>query len=503
MPEHQKDYDVVILNGRVIDPDSGLDAVRNVGISRSTIAVVTEKSITGKETIDASGLVVAPGFIDMHHHNCAVPFGEKLALRDGITTPLELEAGVSPVAEWYDRIAGKCRTNYGATVGTIPARERTFNSKYKTVFAGDIIYDLMAAPSQSNSSGAWSTQVPTADEMDQISEILEQGLKEGAIGIGHCAGYMVGGSTTQESIRAQELVGKYGRGVLIHARFSSQMPPTSGLLGFLEQMAAQEVYGGGLLLMHMTAQALSESQRALDLFDAARAKGISIMGEIYPYDFGGTIVGADYLHPDNYGPNMGRKISDIIETSTVTPLTNERYDELIKTAPTTNVMFYNATMETVCKSLAHPTTVVGSDAFPYVLKSDGSAALDWDIPFEDVNGHPRSAGTHAKFLRMVRERQIDIPLSLAIAKMTSMIADFLAENGIDQMKNKGRIQEGADADITIFDPDTVTDNSTMADGGLPSTGIPHVLVNGVVVVQDSVNLDDVFPGRPIRAPISA
>jgi hypothetical protein len=138
----------------------------------------------------------------------AVPFGEKLALCDGVTTPLELEAGVSPVAGWYDSLVGKCRSNYGATVGTLPTRERTFNPKYKTVFAGDIVYDLLDAPKQSNSSGKWSTQVPTEEEIGKIGDLLDQGLKEGAIGVGHCAGYMVGGCTTQESLQAQELAGK-------------------------------------------------------------------------------------------------------------------------------------------------------------------------------------------------------------------------------------------------------------------------------------------------------
>jgi hypothetical protein len=170
-----------------------LDAVRNVGINGGTIEIVTDQPITGKETVDATGLVVAPGFIDMHNHNSGVPFGEKLALCDGVTTPLELEAGVSPVTGWYDRLAGKCRSNYGATVGTLPTRERTFNPKYKTVFAGDIVYDLLDAPKQSNSSGKWSTQVPTEEEIGKIRDLLDQGLKEGAIGVGHCAGYMVGG----------------------------------------------------------------------------------------------------------------------------------------------------------------------------------------------------------------------------------------------------------------------------------------------------------------------
>lgn len=496
-------FALVIAGGRVIDPESGLDAVRNLAIDNGKIVAVTDQPIGGKEAIDATGLVVAPGFIDMHHHNAGVPFGEKLALRDGVTTPLELEAGVSPVGKWYEALAGKCRSNYGASVGTLPVRERTFNPAYKTVFAGDAVYDLLAAPQQSRTSMKWSTQVPTAEQVGQIGGMLDDGLREGALGVGHCAGYMVAGCTTQESVLAQQMAGQYGRAVFIHARFSSQMPPTSGLLGFLEQMAAQEVYGGGLVLQHMTAQALADTERALELIDAAIDKGISILPEVYPYDYGGTIVGADYLHPDNYGPNMGRDYKDIIETATVTPLTKERYEELLRTAPTTNVMFYNATEETVHMALAHPATVVGSDAFPYVSKQDGSPALDWDTPYDSVNGHPRGAGAHARFLRLVREKKIDIPLPLAISKMTDKIAAFLQQNGVAQMARKGRLQEGMDADIAIFDPARVMDNATMKDGGLPSTGIPYVVVNGVVAVRDSATVDGIFPGQPVRCGVGA
>ncbi|MEL6768004.1 MAG: amidohydrolase family protein [Pseudomonadota bacterium] len=491
-------FDVAILGGRAIDPETGLDAVRNIGVRDGMIAIITPDPIQGRETVQADGLVVAPGFIDMHHHNAGVPFGEKLALRDGVTTPLELEAGVSPVGDWYASLEGRCRTNYGATVGTIAARERTFNPSYRTKYAGDVLYDLVGSPQDTGASMKWSTEVPTDDELQQIAGILEEGLREGAIGIGHCPGYMVAGCTTAESVKAQELAGKYGRATYVHARFSSQMPPTSGLLGFLEQMAAQEIYGGGLLLMHMTAQALGDTARALELIDAARKAGISVLPEVYPYDYGGTIVGADYLHPDNYGPNMGRDYSDITETATVTPLTKERYDELVRKAPTTSVMFKNATEQTVYMALAHETSVLGSDAFPYSMKSDGSVVLDWETPFDAVNGHPRGAGSHAKLLRLVREGTVDIPLPLAIAKMSTMIAQFLEQNGVAQMARKGRLQESMDADITLFDPETVTDNATMRDGGLPSTGIPHVLVNGVTVVRGGETVDDVFPGRPIR-----
>ena len=131
------------------------------------------------------------------------------------------------------------------------------------------------------------------------------------------------------------------------------------------------------------------------------------------------------------------------------------------------------------------------------MKTDGSAVLDWDIPFDAVNGHPRGAGAHAKLLRWVREGKVNIPLMLGLSKMTYMIARYLEDNGVPQMADKGRIQVGKDADIAIFDPDKVQDNSTMRDGGLPSSGIPYVLVNGTIVVRDSVNVENVFPGKPI------
>ena len=232
--------------------------------------------------------------------------------------------------------------------------------------------------------------------------------------------------------------------------------------------------------------------------DNARDKGIQVLAEVYPDNFGGSIVAADYLHPDNYQKNMDRDYKDIIETANVTPLTKERYEELVATAPSTSIMFYNATEETVYQALAHPNTVLGSDAFPYTVRDGGATAVDWDTPYNAVNGHPRGAGAHARLLRLVREKKIDIPLPLAVSKMTYMIAKFLADNGVTQMARKGRVQEGSDADLAIFDPGTVTDNSTMQDGGLPSTGIPYVVVNGTVVVNNSEVLKDVFPGKPVR-----
>lgn len=489
------DFDIVIQNGRVLDPETNSDQIANVGIKNGSIIAITTDTISGSETIDASGLVVCPGFIDMHHHNSGVPFGEKLALRDGVTTPLELEAGISPVEDWYEALKGKCRTNYGASVGSIPVRERVFNNAYRTRFAGDFLYDLMAGGA--NTSMSWSTQRATTDQLAEFERLMTKGLDEGAIGVGHAVGYMVSGCSQQESLTCQKLAGQNGQSVFLHGRFSSQMPPTSGILGTCEMMAPQEVYGGGLVIQHMTAQTLDDTAAALDLVNRARSAGVPVLAEIYPYDFGGSIVSADYLHPDNYGPNMGREYKDIIETASMQPLTKDRYEELVKTAPGTGIMFYNATIETVHMALSDQDTVLGSDAFPYNLRSNGEVAMDWDTPFDAVNGHPRGAGSHARLLRWMREGTVDITLMNAVGKMSFFIAQFLQENGVPAMAKKGRVQEGADADITVFNPDTVTDNATMKDGGLPSSGIDWVLVNGVVVVREGHNVDDVFPGQPV------
>ena len=495
---YAKEYDLVILNGRVMDPESGLDEVRNVGVKDGKISVITKKNIKGTESIDASGHVVAPGFVDGHHHNVVVPFGRRLALRDGVTTPLELEVGVLPVDKWYASMEGKSATNYGATASIMSAREFTLNPKFKSE-TGRSLYDLEDAKA-SGASMNWSTTVATDAQIEEILAKVEKGVKQGALGVGAPIGYMVDGISQRETYGAQVIAGKYGLLTGLHGRFSGQNRSASGMLGTDEMLGAVLAGGGGLIVQHMTAQCLDLSKYCLEMIDKAYANGNQVIAEIYPYSYGATIVAADYLHPDNYKNNMGHTYSDIVETATMKPLTKERYEYLIKNAPFTGVTFKNASEQVVAETLAHPTVIVGSDAFPYTAKSDGSIVYDWDTPFDAVNGHPRGAGTHALVLQMVREKNL-MPLMLAISKMSYSYAKFLQDNGIPQMANKGRIKVGADADITIFNPDTVKQVATPANGGLPSEGIPYVVVNGTVVVKDSKVLKDVFPGQPIRNPV--
>src|ERR1700738_1018824 len=114
-------YDIVIASGRVMDPESGLDAVRNVGISGGQIRAISSEALKGKQTIDAKGLVVAPGFIDLHEHG-QEPRNYQFQARDGVTTSLELEAGTDDVDRWYAAREGKSLINFGVSIGHIPVR---------------------------------------------------------------------------------------------------------------------------------------------------------------------------------------------------------------------------------------------------------------------------------------------------------------------------------------------------------------------------------------------
>ncbi|WP_224484421.1 amidohydrolase family protein [Robertkochia aurantiaca] len=490
------EFDLVILNGRVMDPETNLDTIQNVGVLDGKIALITEESISGKETIDATGHVVTPGFIDIHSHISDFPFGQKLSLRDGVTTPLDMEAGAYPVDAWYAKLEGRSQTNYGAAVSAAAVREILANPNYKSNTAS-ILLDAFDPHNESGFNMSLTNFLPTSEQIDEMEVMLEEGIKQGALGLGAVPGYMTRGTTSRETIMWQRLMGEHGLSTVLHGRFSSQMPPTTGILGTQEMLASVAAYGGGLYVSHIHQQALNYTPTALDLVKASKNNGLNTVAAIYPYWQGATVVGADYLAPDNYQKNMGRSYEDIIEVATMKPLTKERYDELLKSQPGASVIFGGVKEEIMLQALADTSTLIESDAAPLSITETGELALDWSTPYEATQGHPRGAGSHAKALRLVREKNL-MPLMLAISKMSYMQAKFLQDNGVEQMTGKGRLQEGADADITIFNPETVTDNATMAKGGLPSTGIPFVIVNGTVVVKDSKVLEGVFPGKPVR-----
>ena len=228
--EASGDYDVVILNGRVMDPETKTDKVLNMGIKDGIIKTLTDKKIEGKETINAKGLVVAPGFIDTHIHGIT-KLGRKLLLLDGVTTGLTMEYGVLDVDKFYDE-RKKWRGNYGATVSLNHARMKVLDH----IDAQDDIGWIKGMKDAEKHGSLWSTKIPSPEEEKQIMAILKKGLDRGAIGVGMALGYEPVGTPAMEVYQAQKLAGSYGRLTAAHTRFGSGLPPDEFVIGGDELM---------------------------------------------------------------------------------------------------------------------------------------------------------------------------------------------------------------------------------------------------------------------------
>ncbi len=497
----QLSYDLAILNGRVMDPESMRDTVANVGIKDGRIAAITSESISAGAVIDATGLVVAPGFIDTHFH-AVDPFATKLALRDGVTTGMDLELGALHVGEWYDRKAREgWQVNYGTTAGLNLVRMAVHDPE--AAIAGPI--DFSNAPSyldkaaQDGVSG-WSVTRSTIDQMNAVMEILDEDLRQGAIGVGIGAAYMATGMTSYEMFEAQRAAARYGRLASVHTRYHlSSETPTEAPIAFDEAFANAMLLGAPLLMAHDNDYGWWEIEEKLQL---ARTKGLNMWSEHYPYDAGSTVVSADFLQPSIWEATYGYRYEDTVyDPLGDTFLTKQDYLSLVKSDPGRSiVVFLPPRKDWMAYWLTIPHMTVGSDSMAGV-GVDGTH-LPWDADYVAYAGHPRTAGAHARTLRMGREQ--GVPLMFSLAQLSYWSALHLGAAGLEDMRERGRVQVGKIADLTLFDPETVSDRATYKAGenGLPSTGIPYVIVNGVVVVRDSEVLD-VKPGQPIRYPVEA
>lgn len=497
-------YDVVILGGRVMDPETNFDAVRNVGIRDGRIVSITESSIEGAEIINARGHVVAPGFIDGHQHGTD-PFSRKVNLRDGLTTGMDYEAGARDIGKWYADALGKTQANYGMVVNAAYARIAVLDGPEiagQGNDAGDLFATVVnAAGAKAQQEGrkpGWCCTVASQQQLHEILAILDEGLRQGAAGIGIPVGYMKAGITSSEMFQYQQLAGSYGRLSNAHARFAGILPPTEAALGIQEMLSNAMVLDAPFMAAHLNS--IQDWEFTIPLINAAQSRGAKVWGEVYPYAAGSTIASTEIISEDQM-PSMGITYGDVANLDG-TRWTKAIYDDVRKKDPGRPIIIYNNPVEDIAKWLAMPGVVVVSDGMP-VQDNEGNY-YPWDSPYEGKSAHPRSSGTRARVLRMVREQKI-MPLMEAISKMSYLHAKYFEElAGISQFRSKGRLQEGADADIVVFNPDTVTDNSSYkpGEGTLPSTGIPYVLVNGVTVVRDSEVLP-VFPGEPIRFPVQA
>lgn len=451
-------YDVAINHGRVIDPESGLDAIRHVGIRGGAIAVLSETPLQAKRVIDARGHVVAPGFIDLHQHGQNDENYRVKAL-DGCTTALELEIGVQPVGRWYAEREGKALVNFGASVGHPGSRMAVMKD-----------------------TGVWLPKdnavirEATAEEQKAIRGLIEQGLKEGSLGIGF--GFNYTPKAMQEELQhVFQLAAKWQRPGFIHMRYGSHGDP--GVAASLHEVIAYSVVtGASVHVVHLGASSTTKFPLAIAIVEAALKRGVDITVESYPYVAGMTRIETAIFDP-GFRERLGLDYKDMLWVATGERLNANSFEKYRREGGL--VATFTNTEEMIEKNIAHPLVMIASDGI-----------------LENGLGHPRAAGTFARVLgRYVRERKI-LSLPEAIRKMSLMPARRL-EAMAPAMRNKGRIRPGADADIVVFNPDSVIDRATFEKPGLPSEGIPWVLVRGTVVVDGGRVVDGVYPGEGIRA----
>lgn len=485
LPVIAADYDLVINNGRVMDPETNLDGIRNVGIKEGRIAVITEDQIVGTETIDATGLVVAPGFIDGHQH-CVEPYAYRLMVRDGRTTIMDLEIGAfgDKLDEWYKRREGNSPINYGVAVAHEFARAAVLDGfkDWKYLNTPDAFYSRI--------SDGWSKTRPTLEQGNEILKIMDEGLRQGGIGIGSTLGYMREGVSAREIYELQKLSGLYGRQISIHFR-RTPGNDADEVNGIQEMLANAAALGTPAIAAHFNNPGYNLVH---ELLVGMRGRGYNVWGEIYPYAAGSTALNAVFLEPEVWVKTLGYKYEETLQdVATGEFYTEKTRAEMLKKEPTRPVIVYKMPEEAIVDWIRLPGVAIGSDGMP-LLPDEG---LEWDTPYDDLpNTHPRFAGSFAKVLRLAREN--NIPLMQAVAMTSYNYAKPLGDLGLKSMQVRGRMQKDMVADITLFDPETVTDNATYEKGTLPSTGIPLVIVNGIVVMKDSEPLKAFNAGQPIR-----
>jgi N-acyl-D-aspartate/D-glutamate deacylase len=457
-------YDVVIASGRVMDPESGLDAVRNVGIIGGKIRAISVDPLQGKTTVDAKGLIVAPGFIDLHEHG-QEPKNYQFQAHDGVTTSLELEAGTADVAGWYAKREGKSLINFGVSIGHIPVRMKELHDASGGMLA----------------TGDAAHRAATPAELAQMRADMENGFRQGALAEGMGVNYTPG-ATRQEIVEMFRIAAKYGASVHVHLRYAGIKEPTTGVAGLEEVLAAAVATGAPLHVVHITSMGLKFTPDLIAMVEGAQRQGLDVTTECYPYTAGSTALESAIFDP-GWQENMGITYKDVQWAATGERLTAETFETYRKKGGI--VVIHSIPEEAARTAVANPIVMIASDGMPIT----GSKV------------HPRGQGTFSRVLgHYVREEKA-LDLMTALRKMTLMPAQRL-EKRAPVFKDKGRIRIGADADITVFDAARVVDKSTYEEPLRYSDGIQFVFVNGVAVLKDGQLVEGVFPGRAQRAPIS-
>jgi N-acyl-D-aspartate/D-glutamate deacylase len=493
------EWDTVLRGGRVIDPESGLDGVADVAIGGDRVAAVGPDLGPGRAEHDVAGLVVTAGFVDLHSHAGTIA-ALRLQALDGVTTALELEAGVSPVDAAYRAAAAEGRpVNYGFAASWAMAR--------MAAVAGTTVDGRLDTFLANIARGEWQREATPA-EVTAVLGLLSADLAGGALGIGVLLGYAPAAAPA-EYLRVAALAAEAGTPTFTHARDIIELAPQTRADGAEEIARAAAETGAHMHYCHVNSTSQRHIDRVLGVIGRAQAAGSRVTTEAYPYGSGMTGIGAAFLAPERLGERDLTPSSLTYARTGERIASEERLRELRRDDPGGLVIIElldeadPADRELLLRSLTFPGAIVASDAMPLTWAGPAPDPLAWPLPAGAVT-HPRAAGTFARSLRLLTRnteglaggRRLALPDALS---KCSLLPARVLQDRVPEMRRKGRVQAGSDADIVVFDPAAITDRSSYADGTRPSAGIRHVLVNGTFVVRDADIVPDALPGRAVRA----
>ncbi len=462
-------YELVIANGHVMDPESGFDRVANVGISGDRIAAISEQPLRGKKTIDASGLIVAPGLIELHTHG-EDSLNYQYRAMDGITTMLDTERGTVDVDKWYADRNGKTLVNYGISAGHSPARVQVVGGEYHGF----------------HFTGPARTDNATPAQIEQIASLVRKGLARGAIGVGLMLFYTPG--ATEDEVRkmfevAAEVPGAAGYVHLRYAGLGTTDKP-GGVAALDEVLNLSKQAHAPLHVCHVSTSGLAATPKLLEMIAAAKAQGQDVTTEVYPYTAAMSGINSTWFDP-GWQETLGISYDKLQWPATGEFLTEKTFRKYQKENPGDEVIIH----------------AIPEGAFEAAVKDPNTMIISDGLIFPNLVAHPRSSGTAARVLgRLVRDQKL-LPMMEALKKMTLMPAQRL-EAIVPEMKNKGRVRVGADADLAIFDPARVIDKAAFGDPAKYSEGFRYVVVAGVPIVSNGELQTGVAPGRPVRGRIA-
>ncbi|MBL67254.1 MAG: D-glutamate deacylase [Verrucomicrobiales bacterium] len=452
-------FDTVITGGRVMDPATELDAIRHIGITDGTIKAISKTPLNGKSTINAKGLVVAPGFVDLHQHGQG-PEDYPFKAMDGVTTALELEVGTADVDLWYKLRAGKTPINFGVSIGHIPTRI-------------SVMGDKPAFLPPANSRGA--KQRATPEQLAAIKRKIEHGLSRGAVAVGFGLQYTPE-ATQWESLEIFRIAAQFDASCHVHMRSKGADTGLNIHTAMHEVIALSAISGAPGHIVHIQSTGNLVTPRLIEMVAAARKNGLDISCEVYPYTAGMTDI-KSAIFDDGWQDRAGITYNNLQWVATGERLTKATFDKYRKQGG--KVIVHANPENLVRQVVASPHTMIASDGFM---------------------GHPRNAGCYSRVLgKYVRENK-DLPLMLALKKCALWPAKRL-EKCAPAFKKKGRLQVGADADIIIFNAAKIIDQATFKDAAQFSTGIRYTLVHGVPIVKEGNFQKDIFPGKAARGTI--